>query len=168
MSIIWNKYTAIGYNNKLFKMIDCISSLDSRLLYCKIQDNNNEIFNIFSIYMPTSPDVWYKYYNKLYEFVKIDNNTIVMGDFNCYYNGLIDHNPQIYHIPKNGIILKEIISNLNLIDLCRFHKTKENLNTRIDKGKKVTTRIDHIYCSNDVIQLSSPSYIESWNGSDHM
>ena len=64
---------------------------------------------------------------KLNDFIKNNHNTIVMGDFNCYYNGLIDHNPQINNIPKNGTILKDTISNLNLIDLCRFHYKNKNL-----------------------------------------
>lgn len=168
INYIWNSYTAIGYNAKLFNMIDCISSLDGRMLYCKLLHKSGEIFNIYSIYMPSSPDEWKKYYENLYEFIKIDENTIVMGDFNCYYNGLIDHSPPIETTPKNGGILKEIISNLNLIDLCRYHHKNKSLYTRIDKGKKVTTRIDHIYCTNDIIQLSSPSSIENWTKSDHM
>ena len=63
----------------------------------------------------------------------------------------MDHNLLINLIPKNGFLLNEVITDLNLLDLCRnYHKIKP-LYTRIDKGKKVTTRIDHIYCTNDII-----------------
>ena len=40
--------------------------------------------------MPASPDKWLNYYHNLVKFIKKDETTIVMGDFSCYYNGLID------------------------------------------------------------------------------
>ena len=49
--------------------------------------------------MPASPDKWLNYYHNLVKFIKKDEKTIVMGDFNCYYNGLIDHNPPLNIIP---------------------------------------------------------------------
>ena len=64
--------------------------------------------------------------------------------------------------------MKEIISDFNLIDLCRYHHKDEPLYTRVDKGKKVRTRIDHIYCTKKILELSTPSFINEWNSSDHL
>lgn len=95
-----------------------------------------------------------------------ENIDYVLGDFNCYENGLYDHSGRKNIKHPEFINLKETLNLLGLFEAKISEKSKSRF-THYDKTHNVLTRIDHIFINSRMKPQTTKITIDINTISDH-
>ena len=124
-------------------------------------------FQILNIYAPTKNSEKLKFYKKLKNYITINNNLILGGDFNMVEDILLDRqggNPNNTHMLGLDY-LKQIKQRNKLIDIWRKENPNKRLFTFHNHNQSIHSRIDRFYINKN--QKTKDISIFPNNLSDH-
>ena len=150
----------------VFDVDNLLTDNDGRVLVAKLLVDGTE-FNLMTVYAPTNPAERKLFFNNMWRYQTGRENLLVVGDFNCVEDLVLDKlggNPNSGHVGINE--LTTFTHTNNLVDAWRQQHPQACIYTWHNRDFSIRSRLDRWYIPQPLITCSQ-AHIRACPHSDH-
>ena len=133
--------------------------------------HNDQTYLCLCVYYPNECDKKIKFNIEMSNICRQhytnDMHLIIAGDFNCTIDNKLDNLGGNPHSPNEVLALNRFVQSYNLYDAWRLHNFQNKEHTWRHKSKLISRRIDYIFCSENVMNKCTHSFIYDMPFTDH-
>ena len=136
---------------------------EGRIMKIKIHIEDRQLF-IINVYAPNDNNNKVEFFNTLESIINIDDDNVILGDFNEILQRHMDRNDYIKtHNRKSSEMLRQMMTNRNLCDIWRYRNPDKREYTRQQKVENTLrqSRIDMCLISRSLISNAVNCFINS-------